>query len=244
MPDISAVLVNCSLKKRGDDTSSTDRLLAELAAELKKEDVGIDGPIRLADENVLPGVTSDEGKGDAWPTIRQRILDAEILVLGTPIWMGHPSSLAQRCLERLDAFLGEEDDEGRMVSYDRVAIVAVVGNEDGAHHVGAELFQGLNDVGFTIPASGMTYWVGQAMHKTDYKELPATPDEVAKTTRAARAKCRAPRPSAGQEPLPRRRLNRDPQLRAVRRTLYEARVRGFVGAESKVTAEVATGRCD
>ena len=206
MPDITAVLVNCSLKKRGDETSSTDRLLAELAAELKKQDVGIDGPIRLADENVLPGVTSNEGKGDAWPAIRQRILDAEILVLGTPIWMGHPSSLAQRCLERLDAFLGEEDDEGRMISYDRVAIVAVVGNEDGAHHVAAELFQGLNDVGFTIPASGMTYWVGQAMHKTDYKDLGATPDEVAAATKIvarnaahlARALAKNPYPAGDQ----------------------------------------------
>ncbi len=185
MPDINAVLLNCSLKKRGDETSSTDRLLAELAEQLKKEEVGIDGPIRLADENVLPGVTSDEGKGDAWPAIRQRILDAEILVLGTPIWMGHPSSLAQRCLERLDAFLGEHDEDGRTISYDRVAIVAVVGNEDGAHHVGAQLFQALNDVGFTIPASGMTYWVGQAMQKTDYKDLAATPDEVATATAAA-----------------------------------------------------------
>ena len=185
MPDITAVLVNCSLKSRADETSSTDRLLAEVAEQLKKEEVGIDGPIRLADENVLPGVSSDEGKGDTWPGIRERILDAEILVLGTPIWLGHPSSLAQRCLERLDAFLGEQDDEGRMVSYDRVAIVAVVGNEDGAHHVSAELFQGLNDVGFTIPASGVTYWVGEAMHKTDYKELGSTPAEVATATSAA-----------------------------------------------------------
>jgi multimeric flavodoxin WrbA len=69
-------------------------------------------------------------------------LDADIFVLGTPIWMGHPSSHAQRVLERLDAFLGETDPDGRMVSLDRAAIVAVVGNEDGAHHVAAELSRG------------------------------------------------------------------------------------------------------
>lgn len=185
MADITAVLINCSLKHKADETSSTDRLLAELAAQLKKQDVGIDGPIRLADEHVAPGVTSDEGEGDGWPEVRQRILDADVLVLGTPIWLGHPSSVAQRCLERLDAFLGEKDDDGRMISYDRVALVAVVGNEDGAHHVTAELFQGLNDVGFTIPASGVTYWVGEAMQSTDYKELPKTPDKVAEATATA-----------------------------------------------------------
>ena len=183
MADITAVLLNCSLKSKTDDTSSTDRLLAELSEALRGEDVGIDGPIRIADEDVLPGVSSDEGPGDGWPAIRQRILDADILVLGTPIWLGHTSSLAQRVLERLDAFLGETDDEGRMISYDRVAIAAVVGNEDGAHHVSAELFQGLNDVGFTIPAGGVTYWVGEAMHKTDYKDLSATPDKVDSSTK-------------------------------------------------------------
>lgn len=133
------------------------------------------------------GVSSDEGDGDEWPSIRQRILDADIFVLGTPIWMGHPSSHAQRVLERLDAFLGETDASGRMVSLDRVAIVAVVGNEDGAHHVAAELFQGLNDVGFTIPAGGMTYWVGEAMHKTDYKDLPSGSAKTDQATKTAAA---------------------------------------------------------
>lgn len=185
MPDITAVLLNCSLKAKADETSSTDRLLAEVAVELKKNDVGIDGPIRIADEHVKFGVTSDEGPGDGWPDIRERILDADILVLGTPIWLGHPSSLAQVVMERLDAFLGETDDDGRMVSYDRVAIAAVVGNEDGAHHVSSQLFQGLNDVGFTIPASGVTYWVGEAMQKTDYKDLKTHPEKTASTTATA-----------------------------------------------------------
>ena len=119
--------------------------------------------------------------------MRQKILDADIFVLGTPIWMGHPSSHVQRVLKRLDAFLGETDPDGRMVSLDRVAIVAVVGNEDGAHHVAAELFQGLSDVGFTIAASGMTYWVGEAMHKTDYKGLPSGSDKTDQATRSAAA---------------------------------------------------------
>jgi multimeric flavodoxin WrbA len=182
----SALALNCSLKSEG-TSSSTDQLIDEVFAALAKHGVDSAGTIRIAAENVVPGVTSDEGDGDGWPEIRRRILDAEILVFGTPIWMGHPCSNAQRVLERLDAFLGETDDQGRMIALDRVAIVAVVGNEDGAHHVGAELFQGLSDVGFTIPAAGMTYWVGEAMHKTDYKDLPRGSDKTDKTTAAAAA---------------------------------------------------------
>lgn len=96
-------------------------------------------------------------------------------MLGTPIWMGQPSSVAKRVLERMDAFLGEADESGRMVSYPRVAIVAVVDNEDGAHHVAAELFQALSDVGFTIPANGMTYGMGEAMQSLDYKDVHPRP---------------------------------------------------------------------
>jgi multimeric flavodoxin WrbA len=138
---------------------------------------------RFADHDVKPGVTSDEGDGDEWPEIRADILAADLFVLGTPIWLGHPASNAQRALERLDAFLGETDEKGRIVSADRVAMIAVVGNEDGAHHVGAELFQGLNDVGFTLAAGAMTYWVGEAMHKTDFVDLDNPPEAVVSTTR-------------------------------------------------------------
>jgi multimeric flavodoxin WrbA len=144
---------------------------------------GADGEIvRLVDLNIEPGVTSDEGESDDWPALRQRILNADIFILGTPIWLGHPSSLCQRVLERLDAFLGEQDESGRIVSYDRVACVAVVGNEDGAHHVFAELAQGLSDVGFTIPAEGSVYWVGEAMQAVDFKDKSPTPEATATAT--------------------------------------------------------------
>jgi predicted CoA-binding protein len=78
----------------------------------------------------------------------------------------------------MDAFLEETDDQGRMVSYGKVAAVAVVGNEDGAHHVSAEVFQALNDVGFTIPANAVAYWVGEAMGSTNFVDLKKTPEAV------------------------------------------------------------------
>jgi multimeric flavodoxin WrbA len=181
---LTAVLLSCSLKSAQEE-SSTDRLLSEVGAALNQEGVSAGAPVRVVDLDIRPGVTSDEGDGDDWPALRRRILDADILVLGSPIWLGQPSSVAKRVLERLDAFLGETDDAGRMVSYDRVAIVAVVGNEDGAHHVVAELFQALNDVGFTIPANGTTYWVGEAMASTDYLDLDEVPERTASATALA-----------------------------------------------------------
>ncbi len=187
-PDVAGrrfVALNCTLKS-GPEASSTDVLLDAVTGEL--ETFGFTGEtIRVVDRGVAHGVTADEGDGDGWPAIREQVLAAQLLVLGTPIWLGHPASPCQQVLERLDAFLGETDDRGQMATVDRVALVAVVGNEDGAHHVGAELFQGLNDVGFTIPAGGMTYWVGEAMGSTDLKDLDAIPESTMSQARTMAA---------------------------------------------------------
>jgi multimeric flavodoxin WrbA len=159
-----------------------------MAKQILKEldSLGVSGEsLRIVDHDVKPGVTTDMGDGDEWPMIRGSILEADILVLVTPTWMGHPSSVANQVLERLDAELSETDESGRPDVAGKVAIVGVVGNEDGAHQIVAELFQALNDVGFSIPSQGSTYWNGDAMAKTDFKDLPKTPDNVASATRMA-----------------------------------------------------------
>ena len=176
---LSAIPINCTLKRSGGEPSSTDKMIGVIAAELRKRGVDIGETIRIADHDIKPGVTSDEGEGDAWPDIRRRILAVDILIFGTPIWLGQPSSLAKRVVERMDALFSETDDSGRMPSFNKVAVLAIVGNEDGAHHVTAELLQALNDTGWTIPAQAACYWVGEAMHKTDFKDLPQVPDNVA-----------------------------------------------------------------
>ena len=175
---VTAIAINCTLKSRSDPPSSTDRMIGLLADELKRHDVHLEETIRIAQHDILPGVTSDEGPGDDWPDVRRRILSADILIFGTPIWLGQPSSLAKRVLERMDAFFGEMDERGRSPAFSKVAVAAIVGNEDGAHHVTAELFQALNDVGWTIPAMAACYWVGEAMHKKDFKELHPVPKQV------------------------------------------------------------------
>jgi multimeric flavodoxin WrbA len=177
---LRVLALNCSLKA-GKRRSSTDRLLHELLEAMGKYDV-ISDVIRVADYDVKPGVSSDEGNGDDWPAIRKQIIEADILVIGTPIWMGQPSSVSKRVIERLDAFFDETDEHDRMPSFGKVAGVVVVGNEDGAHHVSAELFQALNDVGFTLPPNAVTYWVGEAMGDKNYIDLDRTPRNVNKAT--------------------------------------------------------------
>src|SRR3546814_13586811 len=98
---------------------------------LKDKAVEIAPTIRIVDHNVLPGVTSDEGDGDDWPQLRAQILTADILVFGTPVWLGQPSSIAKRVLARMDAFLSETDDQGGLPRYSKVSVVAIVGNEEG-----------------------------------------------------------------------------------------------------------------
>lgn len=189
---VRALTINCSLKRSSSNSSdgstpqpsSTARLLQELQAQWAQLGVQVAPTVRAADLNLLPGVTSDEGPGDDWPAVRRSIMEADILVLGTPIWLGQPSSVCKRVLERMDAFISEADDKtGHMPAYGKVAGVAVVGNEDGAHHVSAEVFQALVDVGFTVAASASTYWVGEAMGSVNYSDLHQTPEKTAGTTR-------------------------------------------------------------
>jgi multimeric flavodoxin WrbA len=108
-------------------------------------------------------------------------------VIATPIWLGQPSSITKMVLERPDAELDEKDDRGRMLTFGKVAAVAVVGNEDGAHHVSAEVFQALNDVGFTVPAAACTYWVGEAMGKDDYAAAGPKDDTTGGATKTLAA---------------------------------------------------------
>lgn len=180
---LKAQPLNCTLKRDASAPSSTDAMIAVLTRELTALGVEVADTIRLAAHNVPPGVSSDEGDGDEWPAIREKILAADILIFGTPIWMGQACSVAKRALERMDAFLSETDDQGRMPSYSKVAVAAIVGNEDGAHFASAQIFQSLNDVGWTIPGVAACYWVGEAMGSTDFKDLDRTPDTVTKTAK-------------------------------------------------------------
>jgi multimeric flavodoxin WrbA len=180
LPIVSALALNCTLKP-SPEPSSTERMAHHVLSALGRYSVPGD-QLRIVDLQLKPGVEADMGDGDQWPIVRSKIMDADILVFCTPTWLGHMSSVAQRVLERLDAELSATDEVGRPILTDKVAITAVVGNEDGAHKITADLYQALADVGFTIPAQGGTYWNGEAMQKTDFKDLEKVPPVIASTT--------------------------------------------------------------
>jgi len=182
---LRALALVCSLKA-SPAPSSSDLIARQLLEELGKH--GVTGDVvRVVDHDVKPGVEVDMGEGDAWPAIREQMMAADILIVSTPTWVGHMSSVAQRVLERLDGELSETDDTGRPLITGKVAVTAVVGNEDGAHKITADLMQGLNDMGFTIPAQGGTYWNDEAMGSRDYNDLDETPESVASTTKTLAA---------------------------------------------------------
>ncbi|MER7660138.1 flavodoxin family protein [Streptomyces sp. NPDC096193] len=153
---MKALVVNCTLK-RSPDPSNT-HALAEVVGHRLIE-LGCDVEyVRAVDLDIRPGVVSDTGDGDEWPAVLRKLLGAQILIVASPTWLGRPSSVAQRVLERMSALTSEQDHEGRPVAYNRVAGVVVTGNEDGAHHVISEITGALGDIGYTIPGQSWTYW--------------------------------------------------------------------------------------
>jgi multimeric flavodoxin WrbA len=197
---MKALALNCTLKA-SPETSNTEALAAVVLEALSDEGVETE-IVRVVDHDVRPGVTSDEGDGDQWPQIRDKVLGAEILVFATPTWLGRPSSVAERVLERMDAMLSEQDDEGRPVAFNRVAGVVVTGNEDGAHHVISEVSGGLIDIGFTIPGQAWTYWNRGPGPGDDYLDSDEGKDWSHSTGRAAAQNLLAVAQALAERPMP------------------------------------------
>ncbi|MFJ6672876.1 flavodoxin family protein [Actinosynnema sp. NPDC091369] len=195
-----AVVLNCSLKKSPE--GSNTQLLADVVVEaLEQRDVEV-RTFRVADHDVPPGVVTDLGDGDEWPVIHEALLDAEILVVATPTWVGHPSSIAQRVIERMDAMISEQDDEGRPVACNRVAGVVVTGNEDGAHHVISEVAGALGDIGYTIPGQAWTYWNMGPGPGPDYPDTDHGHEWSRSTGRAMAANLHAVATALARSPIP------------------------------------------
>ncbi len=180
---MKALFLSCTLKK-SPEPSNSEMLASELRSFMEERDVETE-LIRLVDLDVKPGVTSDEGDGDEWPRVHEALLGSEIVVFVTPTWVGRPSSVAQRAIERMDAMISETDDEERPVAYNRVAGVVVTGNEDGAHHVIGEIAGALGDIGYTIPGQAWTYWNKGPGPGDEYPDTDEGHDWSEKTGRAA-----------------------------------------------------------
>lgn len=160
MSDIKAVVLNCSLKPSS-ETSNTQALIEESLAIFDKEGVSYE-IVRLADYNVKFGVTDDAGEGDEWPEIFEKVKAADIVVIGTPLWLGEKSSIATLAIERLYGGASLTNDKGQSIYYNKVGGVVITGNEDGAKNAARSILYAFSHIGFTVPPNVDPYWVGDA----------------------------------------------------------------------------------
>ena len=145
--------------------------------------------IRAVDHEIAPGVQPDMREHgfqrDDWPEIQDQVMAADILVLGTPIWLGERSSVCSRVVERLYAWSAKLNDAGQYDYYGRVAGCVITGNEDGAKHCASSLLYGLQHLGFLVPPQADTGWVGEAGPGPSYLDPDSGGPENEYTRRTA-----------------------------------------------------------
>lgn len=150
---LKVVYVNCTLKKTP-QKSHTETLIEVSKAIMTKEKVKID-EIRFIDHEVASGVYPDMTEYgwdiDEWPALFKRIRNADILIVGTPIWLGQQSSETQKLIERLYAMSGETNEKGQYIYYGKVGGCIVTGNEDGIKHCAMGILYSLQHVGYSVP---------------------------------------------------------------------------------------------
>ena len=167
--DLKAVILNCTLKK-SPAVSNTEALIDKVVALMAP--LGVESEVvRVVDHAVPFGVESDLGDGDEWPLIYDKLKAADIVIIGTPIWFGVRSAVAQLVIERLDGSYSDGDPvTGQFPLYGKVAGVIVTGNEDGAHHAAGTTLFNLTHLGCAVPPNADTYWVGDAGPGPSYIE--------------------------------------------------------------------------
>ncbi|MCA1612595.1 MAG: flavodoxin family protein [Acidobacteria bacterium] len=167
--NLKAVILNCTLKK-SPEVSNTRALIDKVVGLMNP--LGVESEvIRVVDYHVPFGVSSREGKEDEWPVILSKLKRADIIIIGTPLWFGVRSSVAQMVIERLDGTYEEADPEtGQFPLYGKVAGVIITGNEDGAHHAAATTLFNLTHLGCAVPPNADCYWTGEAGPGPSYIE--------------------------------------------------------------------------
>jgi multimeric flavodoxin WrbA len=162
--DLRALFINCTLKP-APEVSNTQRLMDNAITIMRSNGVAID-EVRAVDHVIPPGVQPDMTEHgfahDDWPAIQRRVFDADILIIGTPIWLGDKSSVCTRVIERLYGYSGQLNDQGQWIYYGRVGGVVVTGNEDGIKHVAMNVLYSLQHLGYVVPPQADCGWIGEA----------------------------------------------------------------------------------
>ena len=161
--DLSALFLNCTLKPSPQE-SHTRGLMEVPKLIMEKNDVDVE-VIRPVDHDVAPGVYPDMTEhgfeADDWPEIQEKVMAANMLVIGSPIWLGTFSAICKKVIERLYASSSELNDEGQYAYYGRAAGCVVTGNEDGVKHVSTDVLYSLQHIGYTIPPQADCGWIGE-----------------------------------------------------------------------------------
>jgi multimeric flavodoxin WrbA len=171
--DLRAMIINCSLQQRP-EASHTRRLLARVAGVLSSQGVSVE-MVHALEHSIGFGMVKDAGttRGvqDEWPGVMDRILAADILVIGTPIWLGAKSSVATLVIERMYAYSGDRNDKGQWLYYGKTAGCVVTGNEDGIKACARDLLYALQHIGYTIPPQADCGWIGEAGPGPSYGDV-------------------------------------------------------------------------
>ncbi len=160
--DLKALFINCSIKQKK-ELSHTQKLIDRAAGIMSKEGVAVEHIYPL-EHSIAFGMIKDgaeEGLSDEWPMIQKKIMDADILVIGTPIWLGVKSSVATLVIERMYAYSGEKNQKGQYAYYGKTGGCVITGNEDGVKHCAMDILYALQHIGYTIPPQADCGWIGE-----------------------------------------------------------------------------------
>jgi len=170
--DLTALFINCSIKK--DKTGShTQRLMNRAAGVMEHEGVSVEH-IYALDHQIAFGMIKDgaeEGQKDEWPEIQKKIMQADILVIGTPIWLGEKSSVATLVIERMYAYSGDRNTKDQYLYYGKTGGCVVTGNEDGIKHCARDILYALQHIGYVIPPQADCGWIGEAGPGPSYGDV-------------------------------------------------------------------------
>lgn len=187
-PDFSklkAIYINCTLKKSPRE-SHTDGLMQVSKKIMEKEGVSVE-EIRFVDYDVAfgvyPDMTEHGEETDEWPELFKKIFEADIIIVGTPIWLGEKSSVAQKLIERLYSMSGKTNEKGQYMFYGKVGGCVVTGNEDGVKHCAMGILYALQHIGYSIPPQADSGWIGEVGPGPSYLDKESKASENSFTNR-------------------------------------------------------------
>lgn len=161
--DLKAMFFNGTLEK-SPYPSHTD-LLINISKEIMNKQGIQTEVVRVIDTDIAVGMWPDMTKRgwdtDEWPAIYERVKQADIVVIGGPIWLGDNSSQTKRLIERFYSVGHDLNEQGQYVFMGKVAGCLLTGNEDGVKHCAMDILYSMQHLSFTIPPTADAGWLGE-----------------------------------------------------------------------------------